>query len=49
MAGSIFKFDAPAVQIGRPTYGETQKIVNNTLPLMFTPVAGNDEFTITVK
>ncbi|MGO7686617.1 phage tail tube protein [Rhizobium ruizarguesonis] len=49
VAGNIFKFDAPAVQIGRPTYGETQKIVNNTLPLMFTPVAGNDEFTITVK
>ncbi|MGY5789053.1 phage tail tube protein len=49
VAGNIVKFDAPAVQIGRPTYGETQKIVSNTLPLMFTPVAGNDEFAITVK
>jgi len=49
VAGNIVKFDAPAVQIGRPTYGETQKIVNNTLPLMMTPVVGNDEFKITVK
>ncbi|MQW90138.1 phage tail tube protein [Sinorhizobium saheli] len=49
VAGNIVKFDAPAVQIGRPTYGETQKIVNNSLPLMFTPAAGNDEFTITFQ
>lgn len=48
-AGNIVKFDAPAVQIGRPNYGETQKIINNTLPLMFTTQAGNDEFLITVK
>jgi hypothetical protein len=48
-AGNIVQIDAPAVQIGRPTYGESQKIVNNTLPLMFTTTAGNDEFKITVK
>ncbi|WP_349433571.1 phage tail tube protein [Pararhizobium sp. A13] len=48
-AGNIVKIDAPAVQIGRLAYGESQKIVNNTLPLMFTTVAGNDEFKITVK
>ncbi|MEY9717856.1 hypothetical protein ABIA22_000346 [Sinorhizobium fredii] len=50
VAGNIVKFDAPAIQIGRPAYGETQKIANNTLPLMFTPTsAGNDEFTITFQ
>lgn len=50
VAGNIVKFDAPAVQIGRPTYGETQRIMNNTLPLMFTPTtAGNDEILITFQ
>ncbi|PKR90870.1 hypothetical protein CXZ10_05840 [Pleomorphomonas diazotrophica] len=48
-AGHIVQFDAPKVQIGRPTYGEKQRILNNTLPLMFLPDTGNDEFTITVK
>ncbi len=48
-AGNIVGFDAPKVQIGRPTIGETQRILNNTLPLMFLPETGNDEFTITVK
>lgn len=47
--GNIVKFEAPAVQIGRLNYGETQKIVNNGLPLMFQPVAGNDEFVITFQ
>lgn len=49
LAGNIVKFEAPAVQIGRLNYGETQKIVNNGLPLMFQPVAGNDEFVITFQ
>ncbi|MFK3690416.1 phage tail tube protein [Agrobacterium tumefaciens] len=50
VAGNIVKIDAPAVQIGRPTYGETQRIMNNTLPLMLTPTAaGNDEVLITFQ
>ncbi len=48
-AGNIVEFTAPAVQIGRPNYGEGQRIINNTLPLMFTTSAGNDEFKITVR
>jgi hypothetical protein len=48
-AGNIFQIDAPAVQIGRYTEGQTQGIVNNTLPLMLKPDEGNDEFVITVK
>ncbi|WP_421579128.1 phage tail tube protein [Shinella sp. M31] len=46
--GNIVQFDAEAVQIGRVSYGETQKIINNTLPLMLTN-PGTGEFTITVK
>jgi len=48
-AGNIVQFDAARVQIGRTTYGETQKILNNKMPLMLLPTVGNDEFTITVK
>lgn len=48
VAGNIIEIAADAVQIGRPTYGETQKIVNNTLPLMLT-TAGTKELLITVK
>ncbi len=48
--GNIIEIDAPHVQIGRYTEGNTQGIMNNTLPLMLTPSsAGNDELTITVK
>lgn len=47
-AGNIVTFAAPAVQLGLPNEGESQKIVNNVLPMMFQPVSGNDEFTITV-
>lgn len=48
-AGNIVEFNAPKVQIGRPTYGATNKIINNSVPLMFLPDAGNDEFEIVVK
>ncbi|MDQ0454655.1 phage tail tube protein [Rhizobium paknamense] len=48
-AGNIVQFDAPRVQIGRTTYEENQKILNNKMPMMLLPSAGNDEFTITVK
>ena len=48
-AGNIVAFAAAKAQIGRPTYEENQKILNNRLTLMFLPTAGNDEFTITVK
>lgn len=47
-AGNIVTFGAPAVEIGRPTYGQTQGIWNYSLPLDLCPVTGDDEFTITV-
>ncbi|MES0879698.1 phage tail tube protein [Roseibium sp. SCP14] len=49
VAGNIVQLDAPAVEIGRPTQGQTQGVVNYSLPLMLKPSAGNDELVITVK
>ena len=49
-AGQIVEVAGAAVQLGKPTYGQTQQIVNTTLPLTFTPSgAGNDDFSITVR
>lgn len=49
VAGNIVELAAPAVQIGRYTEGQTQGIMNNTLPLMLKPNVANDELTITIK
>ena len=49
VAGNIVEFAAPAVQIGRPTQGQSQGIANYSLPLMFKPSAGNDELVIRVR
>lgn len=46
-AGNIVTLSAAAVEIGRPGYGQTQQIVNNTIPLMFCSDAGDDEFALT--
>ncbi|PZO64604.1 MAG: hypothetical protein DI498_10985 [Paracoccus denitrificans] len=48
-AGNIVQFSAPAVEIGKPNQGETDKIVNLTLPLSLCPVTGRDELSIVVK
>jgi len=48
-AGNIVEVTAPAVEIGRPTQGQTNGIVNYSLPLSLCPVAGMDEFKITVR
>lgn len=48
-AGNIVEFNAPKTQIGRPTYGATNKIMNNSVPIMFLPSAGNDEFEVAVR
>lgn len=49
VAGNIIEISAPSVQIGRWSEGQTQGIVNNTLPMMICPETGNDELVITVK
>ncbi|MBO0662152.1 hypothetical protein LQ948_04775 [Jiella sp. MQZ9-1] len=48
-AGNIVEFAAKQVEIGRPTQGKTQDILNYSLPLMLCANAGNDDLTITVR
>jgi hypothetical protein len=49
-AGNLVQFDAANVQLGLPDYGDSQKIVNNTLRMMLKPSdAGNDELLMTFK
>jgi len=49
VAGNIVEIAASAAQVGRYGQGQSQGIVNNTLPLMLRPTSGNDEISITVK
>ncbi|MEL6921358.1 MAG: phage tail tube protein [Pseudomonadota bacterium] len=48
-AGNIVEMDAPAVEIGRPTQGNTNNRATYQLPMMMIPNTGNDELVITVK
>ena len=48
-AGRIIEISAPAVQIGKPTQGQTDNIINYTLPLSVCPVSGLDELKITFR
>lgn len=48
-AGNTVEVNGVAVEIGRPTQGETDGIVNYSLPLSLCPVNGLDELTITVR
>lgn len=49
VAGNIVRVDAPAVEIGRPGYQESQGVVMWNLPLKLIPSAGDDEIKITTK
>ncbi|MGY9046324.1 hypothetical protein P775_11050 [Puniceibacterium antarcticum] len=48
-AGNIVEVTAPKVEIGRPSQGATNGIVNYSLPLMLCPDAGLDEKKIVVR
>lgn len=48
-AGNIVEISAPAVEIGKPSQGQTDNIANYSLPLAFCPVTGRDELKITVR
>lgn len=48
-AGNIVEVAAPAVELGTPTQGQTDGIINYTIPLSFCPVLGRDELKITVR
>lgn len=48
-AGNIVEVTAPAVEIGRVTQGQTNNILNYSLPLSLCPVSGLDELKIIVR
>lgn len=48
-AGNIVEISAPAVEVGKPSQGQTDGIVNYSLPLSLCPVAGMDELKIVFK
>lgn len=48
-AGNIVEIAGPALEVGKPSQGQTDGILNYSLPLSFVPVTGRDELTITVK
>lgn len=50
VAANIFQIDAPAVEIGRPTVGQTGGVKHLVLPLLMVPTAaGDDEVKFTTK
>lgn len=49
MAGNIVEFDAGQVELGRPTQGQTQGILNYSLPLMLCHGSGDDELSVIVR
>ena len=49
VAGNIVQIDAPAVQLVSPRFADSQGIQMLQANLLFMPVSGNDEITITVK
>ena len=48
-AGNIVELAAPAVEIGKPTQGQTDGIVNYSLPLSLCPVSGLDELKLIIR
>lgn len=49
VAGNIVEITAPAVEIGEPTQGQTDGILNYSLPLDLCAINGMDELKITFK
>ena len=47
--GNIVEVNAPKIEIGRPTQGQTDGIANYSLPLILTPDSGLDELEIVVR
>jgi hypothetical protein len=45
-AGNIVTFDAPTVNLGSPSYGDSDGVLMLSAPFMPNPDAGNDEFTL---
>lgn len=48
-AGNIVEVPCPAVELGKPSTGQTNGIINYTFPLIVCPQAGRDELKIIVR
>ena len=48
-AGNIVEINAPAIEIGKISQGQTDGILNYSIPLSFCPVTGRDELSIVVR
>jgi hypothetical protein len=48
-AGHTVELTAPKVQVGRPSQGESDRIVNYSVPLMFLADTGDDELVLTIR
>lgn len=48
-AGNIVEINAPAVEIGKISQGQTDGILNYSIPLSLCPVTGRDELEIVVR
>jgi hypothetical protein len=46
VAGNIITFAAPAVNLGSPSYEDSDGVMMLSLPFMPNPTTGNDEFTL---
>ena len=47
--GNIVEINAPAIEIGKISQGQTDGILNYSIPLSFCPVTGRDELSIVVR
>lgn len=48
-ANNVIELIAPNVQLGKPTFGESDGIQQITVPLRYVPLLGNDEWEIVVR
>lgn len=48
-ATNVIELAAPNVQLGKPSFGESEGVQTITTPLRFVPVTGNDEWVLTIR
>lgn len=46
---NVIELKAPNVQLGKPSFGESDGVQQITVPLRYVPLAGNDEWEIIVR
>lgn len=48
-ATNVIELTAPNVQLGKPTFGESDGVQQITVPLRYVPLVGNDEWELIVR